>query len=478
MTHRSSQARRKTLRHEAIIALLLLLFPPQVFGQVLRDPPTPYHFLRYDDVPADQQNPAWPDDFWAPLKFIPLDIAHGSYLNFGGELRERVEHFSRPFFGLTPRGTTTYDMHRLLLSGDLHIGDTFRTFIQLGNHEVTSPSMSPPTDVDHFDLQQAFLDLKASIGQDASLTFRGGRQEITFGGARLVDVREGPNIRLSFDGGRVFYESPALRIDAFGVAPVVAERGVFDDRSIGREAFPGKAFWGLYSVIPVGAVPGLHTDLYYLGLIREQAPYDSGVANERRHSLGARFWGRAEAWDCDIEGVFQFGDFGSRNIRAWTVASNTGYTLASLWAEPRLGLQADVASGGGPGKTLKTFNPLFPKFAYFTEASINSPINFIDVFPSVTVQPLKNFAFRVGVDVLWRYSIRDGFYQPPGVPLVPGSANKKRFLGPQSNLQAEWQATSHISVNAAYVHFLTKGFLKAAGAKDIDFLGVWASYKF
>jgi len=189
MTHRSSQAGRKTVHHEAIIALLLLLFPPQVFGQVLRDPPTPYHFLRYDDVPADQQNPAWPDDFWAPLKFIPLDIAHGSYINFGGELRERVEHFSRPFFGLTPRGTTTYDMHRLLLSGDLHIGDTFRTFIQLGNHEVTSPSMSPPTDVDHFDLQQAFLDLKASIGQDASLTFRGGRQEITFGGARLVDVR-------------------------------------------------------------------------------------------------------------------------------------------------------------------------------------------------------------------------------------------------------------------------------------------------
>jgi hypothetical protein len=58
---------------------------------------------------------------------------------------------------------------------------------------------------------------------------------------------------------------------------------------------------------------------------------------------------------------------------------------------------------------------------------------------------------------------------------VPGSANKKRFLGAQSNLRAEWQATLHISVNAAYVHFLTAGFLKAAGAKDIDFLGGWAS---
>jgi len=66
--------------------------------------------------------------------------------NFGGELRERVEHFSNPFFDLTLRGGTTYDMHRLLLNGDLHIGDIFRTFIQFGNHVVTSRSMSPPTD--------------------------------------------------------------------------------------------------------------------------------------------------------------------------------------------------------------------------------------------------------------------------------------------------------------------------------------------
>ena len=478
MTHRSSQARRKTVRHEAIIALLLLVFPPQVFGQVLRDPPTPYHFLRYDDVPADQQNPAWPHDFWAPMKFIPLDIAPGSYLNFGGELRERVEHFSNPFFGLTSRGTTTYDMHRLLLEGDLHIGDTFRTFIQFGNYLVSSRSTSPPTDVDRFDLQQGFADLRASFGEDGSVTFRGGRQEMTFGSGRLVDVREGPNIRLSYDAGRVFYESSALRVDAFGAAPVVPRRGAFDDRPDPRQPFPGQAFWGLYSVMPVSAVPGLHVDLYYLGILRQNAPFNSGVAHERRQTMGTRVWGGAGAWDYDTEGIFQFGDFGSGNIRAWSVASNTGYTLASLWGQPRLGLQADVASGGGPGKTLKSFYPLFPKFAYFTEASINAPINFIDVFPSVTVQPLKNLAFKVGVDVLWRYSVQDAFYQPPGVPLVPGSANKKRFLGLQSNLQAEWQATSHISINAAYVHFVTKGFLKAADAKDIDFLGVWASYKF
>jgi Alginate export len=459
-----------------IIALLFLLFHPPVFGQLLREPQSPYHFLRYEDVPADQQSPVWPHDFWAPIKFIPLDIVPGSYINFGGELRERVEHFSRPFFGLTPRGSTTYDLHRLLLNADLHIGDIFRTFIQFGNHLVSSKSLSPPTDVDQFDLQQGFADVKIPVGGNASVTMRGGRQEIRFG--RLVDVRESPNIRLSFDGGRVFYESPTLRLDAFGAAPVVPKRGVFDDHTGARPPSPGKAFWGVYGVVPIGAVPGLHIDPYYFGIIRQNAPYDSGVADETRHTVGTRVWGRAAAWDYDIEGIFQFGDFGTRKIRAWSVASDTGYTIANLWGQPRLGLRADVASGGGSGRTLKSFNPLFPKLAYFTEASINSPINYFDVFPSVTVQPWRNFAISVGVDVLWRYSVKDGFYQAAGVPLVPGSANKKRFLGAQFNFQTEWQATSHISVNAAYVHFLTEGFLRAAGAKDIDFVGVWASYKF
>jgi hypothetical protein len=64
------------------------------------------------------------------------------------------------------------------------------------------------------------------------------------------------------------------------------------------------------------------------------------------------------------------------------LASNTGCTFQDVWGQPRLGLQADTASGGGASGSLKSFDPLFPKSAYFTEASINWPANFIDVFPS------------------------------------------------------------------------------------------------
>ena len=118
---------------------------------------------------------------------------------------------------------------------------------------------------------------------------------------------------------------------------------------------------------------------------RQNTTFDSGTDNETRHSGGTRVWGGTRSWDYDTEVVFQFGSFGSRDIRAWTLASNTGYTAATLWGRPRLALQADIASGGGAGGTLKSFNPLFPKFAYFTEASINAPVNFIDAFPSITI---------------------------------------------------------------------------------------------
>jgi hypothetical protein len=459
---------------------LLGLSASPAAAQVLRNPPpTPYHFLRYDDVPSDQNSPYWPDEFWSPIKFIPLDIASGSYINFGSEDRERVEHFSTPLFGLTPRRTTTYDLHRLLFEGDLHIGDRFRTFIQFSNHQVTSASLSPGTDVDQIDLQQGFTDLKAPVGQDSSLTFRGGRQEMEFGAGRLIDVREGPNIRQSWDGGRAFYQSPDLRVDAFVTKPVVPVPGFYPGFGyFGAHFDRGTSFWGLYGVMPVQAVPGLHVDLYYLGIDRQNVTFDTSTAGETRQSLGTRLWGGRGAWDYDTEGVFQFGQFGSRDIRAWTLASNTGYTLQGVWGQPRLGFQADTASGGGATGPLKSFDPLFPKNAYFTEASITWPANFIDVYPSVTIQPTFNFAVTAGADVLWRYSTLDAFYTPPGIPVVLGSANNKRFLGAVSNLHAEWQVTPHLNINAVYVHFQTEGFLKAAGGKNTDFVGVWGAYRF
>jgi len=71
-------------------------------------------------------------------------------------------------------------------------------------------------------------------------------------------------------------------------------------------------------------------------------------------------------------------------VRGPWLSSNRLLPLRASGGSRGLGLQADTSrAAGGPGKNTQEPSILsfFRKFAYFTEASINSPINFIDVFP-------------------------------------------------------------------------------------------------
>jgi hypothetical protein len=90
--------------------------------------------------------------------------------------------------------------------------------------------------------------------------------------------------------------------------------------------------------------------------------------------------------DFDYDGVSQFGTFGAGNIRAWTVASETGYRFPTAPLKPRFSVKADISSGDNPrSKTLATLNPLFPKGNYFGGLATTGPgpLNFMDVHPHV-----------------------------------------------------------------------------------------------
>ena len=198
------------------------------------DTPPPYKSLRFDENYLYLQDPARRGDVWDPLKYIPLASDSHTYLSLGGELRERGEYFSAPLFGLRGGGADAYLLHRLLLSGDLHVTDDFRAFVQLGNHiEAEKDKPLSQADVDRFDLQQAFVDVRLPFAPDAGIdpTVRAGRQEMAFGSQRLVSVRESPNIRRSFDGFRVFDTIEGSAGRRLRDAPRAAEARLFRRRA-------------------------------------------------------------------------------------------------------------------------------------------------------------------------------------------------------------------------------------------------------
>ena len=192
-----------------------------------------------------------------------------------------------------------------------------------------------------------FFDVRAPWSQTDSLTFRVGRQELAYGSSRLISAREAPNVRLSFDGVKAILQVGDWRVDAFAVKPVRTKTGVFDDDPDRQQSF-----WGLYAVTPISLLPGGYVDLYYLGLDRRDAHFDQGTADEQRNSVGTRLWGRKEGWDYNLEFVYQFGGFGSGDIRAWTAASELGFTFANAPLKPRLGFKANMTSGDDIGMAI------------------------------------------------------------------------------------------------------------------------------
>ena len=299
---------------------------------------------------------------------------------------------------------------------------------------------------------------------------------MAYGSSRLISFRESPNVRQSFDGVKLISRVGSSDIDLFAVKPVETKTGIFDD---GPD--PTRKLWGVYTVTPIAFVPGANADLYYLGFQKEDARFDEGVGNELRHSVGARLWGKIQGWDYNFEAVGQIGTFGAGDIRAWTVASDTGYTFGNAPWKPRIALKADITSGDRHrgDRNLDTFNPLFPKGAYFSETSLIGPANHIDLHPSLEIQPAKAVTVSLDWDVFWRESIEDGIYGNAVNLVRSGSGSNARYVGNQAQLMVEWEANRHLTFTSAYAHFFAGDFLKQTGpGKDVEYASAWVTFKF
>ena len=114
---------------------------------------------------------------------------------------------------------------------------------------------------------------------------------MSLGSGRLVDVRAGPNVPRSFNGGRAFATFPnGWRVDGLVARPTDIQPGIFDD-----EIDDSQALWGVYAAARLWALPtGL--DAYYLGYHNADATYQQGTAMETRHTLGLRVWGERAGW--------------------------------------------------------------------------------------------------------------------------------------------------------------------------------------
>lgn len=327
-------------------------------------------------------------------------------------------------------------------------------------------------DADRGDVLQAFVDWRASSAASrlGRIEVRAGRQLLSFGSERLIAPRYGPNVMRAFDGLRATGAWSDWQLDVVGARPVEARVGSFDDAAATEESL-----WLLHASRAPALERPSGLDLYLIGFENDAAQYASGIGHEQRTTLGCRIFGSARDWDWNVEGFAQAGRFAGQDIRAWSIASDTGRAFELGGRRARLGAKLDVISGDrdATDATLETFNPLFPNGKYFGEIGLLGPYNLVDVHPSLALQLDEHRSLAFGVVGYWRQSTGDGVYDNGGHLLRASGGSDARFVGTQLDASFEWELGRSLRLSISGSYFATGTFLEETGAsRDVAFLSL------
>jgi hypothetical protein len=425
-------------------------------------------FNRWQEDWSALADPTTPREPLDSLKYIQLSSNDPStYLSFGADLRERFEANDAVNFGVGGTRPQAYVISRLEGNADLRIAGQIQAFVQLASDFAPGKTILTPVDQDRASLEQAFVALAEPV-DDGVLQLRAGRQQISFDLQRFISVRDGPNIRQSYDALWGEYEKNDWHFSGFYSQPVQnRDLSAFDDYSSGHLTYGGFRVERM-----LGDFGRLSATLSRF--TQDDTRFPSVTGNERRYIADVHEAGKLDAFDWDVEAMGQGGSIANENIRAWAVGSRAGYTIADLPWSPRSGLQIDAASGNSDpnGHTLGTFNPLFPNGYYVTLSGYTGYTNFIHVKPSLTLAPTPKITLLLAAAAQWRETTADAVYTQPDIPVAGTVGQGGRYTGTYFQTRLDWQISEHLTAAVEAVRFNVAQSIREVGGHDGNYLGV------
>lgn len=390
-----------------------------------------------------------PTNFYERIKEI--NISEKTSLSFGGSWRFQYESFINEQFQNIEEQDKLWFLNRLMFHAHLKINDKLELFSELNSSLVDGKDDLVPVDKDELSMNQLFL--KYHI--DNSWNVLIGRQNMRLGSGRLVDVREGPNVRLSFDMAQLQYLDSNTTITGFHAIPVQQQEGVFDNDFLEDNESLSALYW------TQNWSDKTNTDMYLLYKKEENKTWNGGTANDNRASIGIRHFGNWKGIKYNNEFVYQFGSFGDEDIRAWTASFN----IEKEFAFGTLGLKTEAISGDDNNdSTLNTFDGLYPRGAYFGRVARFGPSNLIDIHPYFN-KKIGKFNLELDYVAFWRFSTEDGIYNPALILDYP-AINDETFIGHQIGGILSHELNEYIAFEVESNIIFPGDFLSESGLGD------------
>jgi hypothetical protein len=183
----------------------------------------------------------------------------------------------------------------------------------------------------------------------------------------------------------------------------------------------------------------------------------------------------------DFEAVYQFGTLSKSQIRAWTVSLNAYSRLKVVHFVPVIGIKTELISGDNKYDDLRvnTFNPMYPRGAYFGLASLIGPYNLCDLHPYIEIEVNRKVTWSVDYDFFWRMSRNDGLYAVNGRLIHDGRSIYAKKIGNQLGTDVSVQANPFLHFGIEFTRFGAGTFLQQTGmGKDIYMAGITATIRY
>lgn len=394
-----------------------------------------------------------------------LDDAGSVVVTWGANARLRAEGWSSFAFGPPPAPPAgveydqVYGLARVFAFTRLDVKDRFGLYLQVKSSVTTGrdlPGGDRVSDVDEFDVQQAYAQVRVPAGS-WKLALTAGREEMSYGRERLVGVSDWANTRRAFQGANVVATGAGMRIKGFWTRPMQMRQHTWNIPDSTRQ------FYGVYVS---REAPRYGADAYWLRSEADGARFNASPSRpDRRHTVGVRAYTRGQprkgAADFELETAYQFGDFGDADVSALLVAAEAGWRPA---ASTRVHLGFDYGSGDDStaGK-MGTFNQLYP--------TGHSVLGYIDVHGRPNVVDLwgggaivhRGTTLRLDLHNFWRASTRDALYFVDGSQGRAAGSGLSPHVGTEVDVTLRRALRPNVPLQLGYSVYLPGLFLEQSG---------------
>jgi hypothetical protein len=437
-----------------------------------------WSFLR--DRPKDAKG-----DPFDPLKYIPIAADGEVYLSLSDEERARLNYTTNP--GLKQRQNPDQELLRSVVGADLHLGDHFRIYGELGSDQQwganksfgsTSTVVSPVYRNDVL-VQQLFGEVRGNLA-GATMGAMVGRQEFQDGPPVFIGLRPASNVYTVENGVRLYANWSFMRVDLFSFRSTNYNLYGFDDGILDSERIKGIAtsFAVPRTKTPLGET-SLFFDPFYYRYRDDDKKWGPTTGLEERNIYGARLWGTVGNLTLDVTEVREDGSYINRAISAYGSFALAEYQLSDSGLRPRIGFHTDYGSGGGAygTGTLHDFNYLTGSTPYISWGFFVAPENLQTFAPFARINPTPKLRLTAEVEMLRRPDQYDAVYMYTG-PYAGTQLVRGHDIGTLDRSDAAWSISRHWSANL-YFEYLHRGaVLEEAGLNSSTYFGGALTFKF